>query len=321
MSFSSEVKEELSRQIPDARHCQIAEIAAILSFCGHIHISENDEFGIEVQTENVSVARKYFTLLKKTFNIEAEIRIRKNTYLKKTNVYRVEVSVHEDAVRILQAGKFLTPDLEIAEDLSTMNRLVVQGDCCKRAFLRGTFLAAGSISDPEKSYHLEIVCAGEERAVQVQFILHEFGLDARIVGRKKNQVVYLKEGSQIVELLGLMEAGISLMKLENIRIRKEISNNVNRKVNCETANISKTVSAAVKQIEDIRYIETHMGFSQLNEGLEEMAVLRLQYQDATLKELGEMLNPPVGKSGVNHRLRKLSRIAEELRGNKEDYYD
>ena len=259
--------------------------------------------------------------MKKTFKIEAEMRIRRNTYLKKAIVYRVEVNSHEDTVRILQAAKFMTPELEIAEDLSTMNRLIVQKDCCKRAFLRGTFLAAGSISDPEKSYHLEIVCATQERAVQVQSILRELELDARIVNRKKNQVVYLKEGSQIVELLGLMEAGISLMNLENIRILKEISNNVNRKVNCETANIGKTVSAAVKQIEDIRYIETHMGFSQLTEGLEEIAVLRLQYQDATLKELGEMLSPPVGKSGVNHRLRKLSRIADELRRDKEDYYD
>ena len=274
-----------------------------------------------MHTENVSVARKYFTLLKKTFKIEADIRIRKNTYLKKASVYRVAVNSHEDTVRILQATKFVTPEFEITDDLSTMNHLVVQKDCCKRAFLRGTFLAAGSISDPEKAYHLEIVCATEERALQVQSILRELELDARIVNRKKNQVVYLKEGSQIVELLGLMEAGISLMNLENIRILKEISNNVNRKVNCETANIGKTVSAAVKQIEDIRYIETHMGFSQLSEGLEEIAVLRLQYQDATLKELGEMLNPPVGKSGVNHRLRKLSRIADELRTNKEDYYD
>lgn len=321
MSFSSEVKEELSRQIPSARHCQIAELAAILSVCGQVCISADDRFQVIVQTENVSVARKYFTLLKKTFKIEAEMRIRRNTYLKKAIVYRVEVNSHEDTVRILQAAKFMTPELEIAEDLSTMNRLIVQKDCCKRAFLRGTFLAAGSISDPEKSYHLEIVCATQERAVQVQSILRELELDARIVNRKKNQVVYLKEGSQIVELLGLMEAGISLMNLENIRILKEISNNVNRKVNCETANIGKTVSAAVKQIEDIRYIETHMGFSQLTEGLEEIAVLRLQYQDATLKELGEMLSPPVGKSGVNHRLRKLSRIADELRRDKEDYYD
>ena len=321
MSFSGKVKEELSRQCSDARHCQIAEIAAILSVCGHVSISPEDEFQVNIQTENISVARKYFTLLKKTFNIEAEIRIRKNIYLKKSDVYRVQVNSHEDTVRILQAAKYMSPSLEIAEDLSKMNHLVIQRDCCKRAFLRGIFLAAGSISDPEKSYHLEIVCSTMERALQVQAILKDFQLDGRIINRKKNQVVYLKEGSQIVELLGLMEASISLMNLENIRIRKEISNNVNRKVNCETANITKTVSAAVKQIEDIRYIETHMGFSQLSEGLEEMAVLRLKHQDATLKELGEMLTPPVGKSGVNHRLRKLSRIAEELRGNKEDYYD
>ena len=321
MSFSGEVKEELSRQCSDARHCQIAEIAAILSVCGHVSISPEDEFQVNIQTENISVARKYFTLLKKTFNIEAEIRIRKNIYLKKSDVYRVQVNSHEDTVRILQAAKYMSPSLEIAEDLSKMNHLVIQRDCCKRAFLRGIFLAAGSISDPEKSYHLEIVCSTMERALQVQAILKDFQLDGRIINRKKNQVVYLKEGSQIVELLGLMEASFSLMNLENIRIRKEISNNVNRKVNCETANITKTVSAAVKQIEDIRYIETHMGFSQLSEGLEEMAVLRLKHQDATLKELGEMLTPPVGKSGVNHRLRKLSRIAEELRGNKEDYYD
>ena len=321
MSFSGEVKEELSRQCSDARHCQIAEIAAILSVCGHVSISPEDEFQVNIQTENIPVARKYFTLLKKTFNIEAEIRIRKNIYLKKSDVYRVQVNSHEDTVRILQAAKYMSPSLEIAEDLSKMNHLVIQRDCCKRAFLRGIFLAAGSISDPEKSYHLEIVCSTMERALQVQAILKDFQLDGRIINRKKNQVVYLKEGSQIVELLGLMEASISLMNLENIRIRKEISNNVNRKVNCETANITKTVSAAVKQIEDIRYIETHMGFSQLSEGLEEMAVLRLKHQDATLKELGEMLTPPVGKSAVNHRLRKLSRIAEELRGNKEDYYD
>ena len=261
--------------------------------CGQVSISEDDRFRIVVHTENISVARKYFTLLKKTFKIEAVTRIRKNAYLKKSTVYLVEVNSHEDAVRILQATKFMTVDLEIAEDLSTMNRLIIQKECCKRAFLRGTFLAAGSISDPEKSYHLEIVCTTEERALQVQNILRELELDARIVNRKKNQVVYLKEGSQIVELLGLIGASISLMNLENIRILKEISNNVNRKVNCETANIGKTVSAAVKQVEDIRYIETHMGFSQLSEGLEEIAVLRLQYQDATLKELGEMLNPPV----------------------------
>ena len=321
MSFSGKVKEELSRQISTARHCQIAEIAAILSVCGQVSISANDHFCVTVHTENVSVARKYFTLVEKTFNIEAVIHVRKNVYLKKSNVYRVEVPSHEDTVRILQATKFMSPEQEIADDLSVMSRLVIQKECCKRAFLRGTFLAAGSISDPEKGYHLEIVCSTMERAEQIQSIMKEFELDARIVTRKKNQVVYLKEGSQIVDFLGVVEAGISLMNLENIRIRKEISNNINRKVNCETANIGKTVSAAVKQIEDIRYIETHVGFSQLTEELEETAVCRLRYPEATLKELGEMMNPPVGKSGVNHRLRKLGRIADELRGNKEDYND
>ena len=253
--------------------------------------------------------------------IEAVIHVRKNVYLKKSNVYKVEVPSHEDTVRILQATKFMSPEQEIADDLSVMSRLVIQKECCKRAFLRGTFLAAGSISDPEKGYHLEIVCSTMERAEQIQSIMKEFELDARIVARKKSQVVYLKEGSQIVDFLGVVEAGISLMDLENIRIRKEISNNINRKVNCETANIGKTVSAAVKQIEDIRYIETHVGFSQLTEELEETAVCRLRYPEATLKELGEMMNPPVGKSGVNHRLRKLGRIADELRENKEDYHD
>ena len=321
MSFSGKVKEELLEHYARARHCDIAELSAIVHMCGAFGSGYKGVCCLKVHTENLGVARKCFTLITKTFNIEAVIHVRKNVYLKKSNVYRVEVPSHEDTVRILQATKFMSPEQEIADDLSVMSCLVIQKECCKRAFLRGTFLAAGSISDPEKGYHLEIVCSTMERAEQIQSIMKEFELDARIVTRKKNQVVYLKEGSQIVDFLGVVEAGSALMNLENIRIRKEISNNINRKVNCETANIGKTVSAAVKQIEDIRYIETHVGFSQLTEELEETAVCRLRYPEATLKELGEMMNPPVGKSGVNHRLRKLGRIADELRGNKEDYND
>ena len=322
MSFSGKVKEELSRQISTARHCQIAEIAAILSVCGQVSISANDHFCVTVHTENVSVARKYFTLVEKTFNIEAVIHVRKNVYLKKSNVYRVEVPSHEDTVRILQATKFMSPEQEIADDLSVMSRLVIQKECCKRAFLRGTFLAAGSISDPEKGYHFEIVCATVHKAVQLQEIMNDFGVDAKIVQRKKHFVVYLKEGSQIVDMLNVMGAHVSLMELENVRILKEMRNSVNRKVNCETANIHKTVSAAVRQIEDIRYIQQKIGFEQLSEGLAEIARLRLEQPEATLKELGMMLSTPVGKSGVNHRLRKLSDIAETLRDNEEEnYYD
>lgn len=318
MSFSGEVKEELSRYLSTGTHCLIAEIAAIVSVSGQICISENDEFQLLVQTENVSVARKYFTLLKKTFNIEADIRVRKNKYLTKTDVYRVVVRDHNDTIRILQAVNLMSDDLEVAEDLDKMYREILRLDCCRKAFLRGIFLAAGSISDPEKSYHLELVCATEERALQLQMILHGFDLEARIVNRKKNYVVYIKEGSQIISFLSVIDAGASLMRMENVRARKEISNNVNRKVNCETANINKTVSASVKQIEDINYIKSQVGFSKLSESLEKIAVLRLQYPEASLKELGEMLDPPVGKSGVNHRLRKLSEMAEELRAVKEE---
>lgn len=318
MSFSAEVKEELSKHIPSSRHCRIAELAAILSVNGQVSIGEEDKIRLSVQTENVAVARKFFTLVKKTYNIDVETRIHRNTCLAKTELYHLEIGNHDDAVRILQATKHMDEEQHIAEDITVMNHLIVQRECCKRAFIRGMFLTAGSISDPQKSYHLEIVCASMDRALLVQKILQDFELDARIVGRKKNQIVYIKEGSQIVEILGLMEAGISLMNLENIRIRKEISNNINRKVNCETANISKTVSAAVRQVEDIRYIQKQTGFSGLTPGLEEIADLRLRYPDASLKELGEMLVPPVGKSGVNHRLRKLSEIAETLRANKEE---
>ena len=149
--------------------------------------------------------------------------------------------------------------------------------------------------------------------------MNGFGVDAKIVQRKKHFVVYLKEGSQIVDMLNVMGAHVSLMEL---RILKEMRNSVNRKVNCETANIHKTVSAAVRQIEDIRYIQQKIGFEQLSEGLAEIARLRLEQPEATLKELGMMLSTPVGKSGVNHRLRKLSDIAETLRDNEEEnYYD
>ncbi len=177
------------------------------------------------------------------------------------------------------------------------------------------------MSDPQKAYHFEIVCAAEAKAMQLRDIINSFDLDAKIVKRKKAYVVYLKEGTQIVDVLNVMEAHVALMNLENIRILKEMRNSVNRKVNCETANINKTVSAAVKQLEDIQYIKDTVGFEKLSEGLLEVALMRLQYPEATLKELGSLLTTPVGKSGVNHRLRKLSEIAEKVRENKEVHYD
>lgn len=216
----------------------------------------------------------------------------------------------EQTQRILQAAKLTVRE---DESLYLVNHMVIQNSCCKRAFIRGAFLASGSLSDPEKSYHFEIVCQTKDKALQLQEVMQVFHIDAKIVQRKKSYVVYVKESAQIVELLGLMEANVALMKLENIRILKDMRNSVNRKVNCETANIHKTVNAAVKQIEDIRLIEEKVGLDQLNSGLSEIARLRLEFPDATLRELGTMLTPQVGKSGVNHRLRKLSNLAQELR--------
>lgn len=317
MSFSSKLKEELSRQISPARHCQIAEMAAIISLCGKIIISEDDRYTIKINTENVAVARKYFTLLKKTFNIVTDVSIRRNAYLNKNRTYTVTIREHEDALRVLHAVKLLDEHGEVGENLNVVQNVVIQQSCCRRAFIRGAFLASGSLSDPEKFYHFEIVCATEEKAKQLQGIIATFDLEAKIVKRKRYYIVYIKEGSQIVDILNVMEAPVALMELENIRILKDMRNSVNRQVNCETANINKTVSAAVKQIEDIEYIRDTIGLENLPENLEEIARERVERPEATLKELGEALDPPVGKSGVNHRLRKLCDIAEQLRDRSE----
>lgn len=317
MSFSGMVKEELSKRVGTARHCRIAELAAVCSACGHVEREPSGGLKLRIQTENETVARKCFTILQKTFNIEADITIHENGHLKKSCVYCAAVRDPVQVMEILEAAK-LSVEGNAGGTLKLTNSLVIQQNCCKRAFIRGAFLSSGSISDPKKGYHFEIVCPDEERAQQLQGIIRSFRIDAKIVQRKKSHVVYVKEGAQIVDILAIMEANVALMDLENIRIVKEMRNSVNRKVNCETANINKTVNAAVKQIEDIKLIEARMGFQSLNEGLEEIARLRLQYPEATLKELGMMLSPQVGKSGVNHRLRKLSALADELRENKEE---
>lgn len=318
MSFSREVKDELSKQISPARHCQVAELAAIISLCGNIIISEYDRYILKLHTENLTVARKYFTLIKKTFKINTEISVKQNNYLKKNKTYTMVIVDHDIVIKILQATKLMDENKEINENLSVVDNLVIQNSCCKRAFIRGAFLASGSMSEPKKTYHYEIVAPNEPKARQIQEIINTFDIDAKIVIRKNHFVVYVKEGSQIVDLLNVMEAHVSLMNLENVRILKEMRNSINRQVNCEAANINKTVQAATKQIDDIIYIREQIGFSELSEGLEEIALLRIEYPEASLKELGALLNPPIGKSGVNHRLRKLSILADNVRKQKEE---
>ncbi len=287
MSFSSEVKGELARRISPARHCQIAELAAIMNLCGQYGRDENGGFTIGFQTENEAVARKGFTLLKKTYNIDTDIALKE-----------------EDIQGLLRK----VGDLD-----SPVSPLLIKNACCQRAFLRGAFLSTGSMSDPAKGYHLEFDCTNEEKAVQLRELIRGFDIEARIIRRKKYHVVYLKEGAAIVDLLNVCEAPVSLMNMENLRIIKEMRNSVNRRVNCETANIAKTVYASSRQVEDIEYIRKYYGFRNLPDTLREMAEIRLEYPDAPLKELGEHFSPVLGKSGVNHRLRKLSELAEKIR--------
>lgn len=315
MSFSAIVKDELSKQLSLGRHCQIAEIAAIFSMCGKVIFDEYDNVSVKIHSESISVARKYFTLLKKSFNINSDISVRCNYYLKNKKTYFVTVSDDAMARKILHATRLMTPEGEIMDDYSVTDNSLLRQACCIRAFLRGSFLAGGSVSDPQKTYHFEISCSSEEKAVQLSQLMAQFGLEGKVIPRKKHFIVYIKEGSQIVDMLNIMEAHNSLMEMENVRILKEMRNSVNRQVNCETANINKTVSAAVKQVEDIVLIRDMLGFGELSDALREMAEIRLKYPEATLVELGQRLDTPVGKSGVNHRLRKLSLIAEELRRN------
>lgn len=289
MSFSSEVKEELEKVIPNARHCQLAELAAIIHFGCRIETDKAGTEETEIISENSFVTRKYFTLLKKTFIINVNV------------------------LKVLQAVKILDEEGCISPLSEEVNPLLIKNSCCRRAFLRGAFLCIGSMSDPHKGYHLEFVCENEIGALQIQQVINSFEIEAKIVRRKKYYVVYLKEGSGIVDLLNVMGAHVSLMQFENLRVEKEVRNSINRQVNCEAANITKTVNAASKQIEDIILLQKNYGLSNLPDNLRQMAQVRLEHPESSLQELGAYLNPPVGKSGVNHRLRKLSELAEKLK--------
>ena len=312
MSFSSKVKGELSLHFGNGRHCEIAETAAIVNICGQT-IPFGKNFCLKVQTENFLVAKKFFTLLQNTFNIIADISVKSSG---RKQVYTVLVRNFSQAESVLRATGILYLEEGQLKSEKRIYSPVVGSICCRRSYIRGAFIAVGSVNDPEKNYHLEFVLAEKSAAEQLRDLVNTFGLDAKVVERKEHYIVYLKEGEQIVDLLNVMEAPLALMDLENVRIVKEMRNDINRKVNCETANLNKVVGAAVKQLEDIQYIEDTIGLSSLPEQLEEIARIRLEYPDKSLKELGLLLMTPVGKSGVNHRLRKISNIAETLREGK-----
>lgn len=329
MSFSAKVKEEIGRHFSRSRHCQIAELLALILATGEVELHKN-QVKLILRPENTMIEDKICLLMDTLF--EKQLK-----YLRYSKC--IELSKPEMVERLLQTVKlsdyvdYMEEDWLDEEELSEIEeddityvsmhgvslqnchfpRQVIQKDCCKKALIRGLFLATGSVNDPQKAYHFEIVMRNRDMAEVVREILQSFHIEAKIVKRKKHFVVYLKEGSMIVDVLNVMEAYVSLMDMENVRILKDMRNGINRRVNCETANIKKTVNAARRQIEDIEYIEKTKGIKYLNDSLRQLAELRLEEPDANLSELGEMLDPPVSKSGVNHRLRKISSIADALR--------
>lgn len=312
MSFSSEVKAELLAQVGSARHCQLAELAGMLSGAGRIHMQENKMYLI-FTTENEQLVDKYVRLLEVIEDhLAADVQVQ-CVHQKNKTLYFVEICTQETVQKLFLSLKIPWQNgvKPITQDHLNANGLLLQKRCCKRAFLRGIFLTAGSISDPRKSYHFEIVCTDVQKAGQVQKQLRSFGLEAKTISRKNHEIVYLKEGSQIVDVLNIMGAHTALMDLENVRILKEMRNDINRRVNCETANINKTVNAAYRQQEAIRLLQKQGILQGLAYQLQEIARLRMEHPEATIQELGTLCSPPVGKSGVNHRLRKLEELAGE----------
>lgn len=302
MSFSSDVKDELSEEknIPSARHCQLAELCAIVLMEGQLSVRDGHTY-LGLATENEKLRNLFFTLLKRTGTISF-----------------IENDPSDDVARdILMSLKMTDESDESVPSFDRADGVILQQPCCRKAFLRGAFLCSGSVSNPRKAYHLEIVCRRVSLAQQLCELMRSMDLDAKIVRRKEHEVVYLKEGSQIEDLIGIMGASKAYMDYENVRIMKEMRNGINRQVNCETANIGKTISASVRQQEDVELISRSIGLGSLPDSLRETAVARIKHPDLSLKDLGAMLHPPVGKSGVNHRLRRISDIADRIRNEKE----
>ncbi len=307
MSFSSEVKKELSALYGKQIHCQAAELAGLLSGLGCIR-QKGGQFQVSLTAENRQTIQKYTKLLEQAAGIFAVVTQAPHTQQKNKQAYVAEITDPQDTVRLLALLKYIDDTGELCTGGIPSKELFLR-TCCKRAFLRGAFLATGSMSNPKKSYHFEIVCTGRSQAEQIQGQFCCFGLEAKIVTRKGHEIVYLKEGAQIVDALNIMGAHTALMDLENVRIIKEMRNDINRRVNCEAANINKTVHAAYRQQEAIRFLQEGGYLKELPQPLKEIAQLRIEYPQAPIKELGTFCSPPVGKSGVNHRLRKLEELA------------
>jgi len=310
MSFSVDTKNELARIMAPKPCCQLAELAALIKMDGLIQISGQHRLTLQMITESASVARKIITYLKNLFGVHTDILMTKKSRLKKNNVYLVRISPQPEMAGVMESIGLVDGQGQFRDHIKPE---IIKKDCCRRAYLRGVFLGGGSVSNPEGDYHLEMLVSDENFSRVLCELMGRYDLPARINRRKNWDVVYLKGSEEIIKLLNLMGAHNALLNFENVRIYKDMRNQVNRLVNCETANLNKTVDASVKQVEDIKLVDRVLGLSKLPDNLRATAELRLNYPDASLKELGEMLKPPIGKSGVNHRIRRIQRIAEKIR--------
>ncbi len=303
MSFSNDVKNELSRIETNDACCDKAELLGLLRMSGAV-IIRGSNVGIHFSTENAALARRVLQLLKSNYQVQTEVVITRSRRLKKNNRYQVRV------IPAPQVSRALT-ELQLLSVESDLKNPLLNNHCCKRAFLRGAFLGGGSISRPSSDYHLEMVTGNEDFAHCIIKVMHNFSLKAKLTDRKNDFIVYLKDGESITRFLSVIGAHNSMMDFENVRIVKEMRNNVNRVVNCETANLNKVVKAAVRQVNCIKYIDQHLGLSQLPQALQDTARLRLEHPDASLNELVEF-SGGIGKSGINHRLKKLQETAVGL---------
>ncbi|WP_339206023.1 DNA-binding protein WhiA [Paenibacillus sp. FSL K6-3182] len=308
MSFAAQTKKELTLIEADSC-CEIAELSALIRMNGSVSVSSR-KVVLDISTENAAIARRIYSLLKKHYDVHVELLVRKKMRLKKNNVY---------IVRIPARVQEILSELKIVSEGFMFNlgidKEIIRKPCCKRSYLRGAFLAGGSVNNPEgSSYHLEISSMYQEHCESLVDLANKFDLNARCIERKKGFIFYIKEGEKIIELLNIVGAHQALFKFEDVRIMRDMRNSVNRIVNCETANLNKTIGAAVRQIENIKLLQREVGLDSLPDKLKEVAEIRLQHPDMNLTEVGEMLGGKVSKSGVNHRLRKIDALAEKIRG-------
>ncbi|WP_338471835.1 DNA-binding protein WhiA [Niallia sp. XMNu-256] len=310
MSFASETKKELTNlEVKDC--CGLAELSALIQMNGSLSFT-NRKLSVDVQTENAAIARRIYMLIKRYYQVNIELLVRKKMRLKKNNVY---------IVRLVDETRRILKDLGIMSEGEGFNfkniisPSLIKKKCCRRSYLRGAFLAGGSVNNPEtSSYHLEIFSLYHGHSESLCELMNSFDLNAKILERKKGYMTYLKEAEKITDFLIIIGANNAMLKFEDIRIVRDMRNSVNRLVNCETANLNKTIGAAIRQVENIKYIDKTVGLNVLPDKLREIAQLRVAHQDVTLKELGEMVaSGPISKSGINHRLRKIDEVAEKLR--------